>query len=298
MIVIGAGSGSARGEATKKPASAPKAKEPVATHVDRMLRTGDGWQIATTYYPSLAGQQSPVVILLHGRQDDRLVWDQGFAEHLQNQGYAVIAVDLRKHGKSQSDDGQGNGKLNKADFAAMITEDLRAVKDFLMAEHQDHKLNIRKTAIIAAEMSVPVALAFTAADWLKPPFDDAAVPEDRTPRGQDIRALVMISPELSIPGLQTARYINEVRSPDWGIASLTIYASGDKLDKGDARKLYNKLTVAKDTRSYIKTYPVSLRGTKLLDADTDMEAEIQAFLKDHLRGIQEDWRDRKSPLQN
>jgi pimeloyl-ACP methyl ester carboxylesterase len=272
--------------------------------VEKNLRTDDGWQIATTYYPSTRGQESPVVILLHGRQDDRLVWlaEDGFAQRLQNEGYAVIAVDLRTYGKSQNIDGKPQGgKLRPDDYRRMVTEDLRVVKDFLMEEHQAHKLNVRKTAIVAPEFSAPIAMAFAVADWEKPPYDDAARYEDRTPRGQDVRAIVFISPELAIPGVPSASFISQVRNPDWNIAFMTIYATGDKLDKGDAKRLYQKLTLTnekeKNVRSHLQTYPVSLRGTKILDADTDMEAKMLAFLKIHLKELDESWKNRKSPLQ-
>jgi pimeloyl-ACP methyl ester carboxylesterase len=287
------------------PAPAPaKGTEVVSSKpVEKLLRTNDGWQIATTYYPSTRGQDSPVVILLHGRQDDRLVWlaDNGFAKRLQDEGYAVIAVDLRMHGKSQNIDGKTQGgKLKPADYRQMVEEDLRAVKDFLMEEHQNHKLNIHKTAIVAPEFSAPVAMAFAVADWMKPPYDDAPRYEDRTPRGQDVRALVFISPELAIAGVPSASIVSQVKNPQWGIAFMTIYATGDKLDKGDAKKLYQKLTIASEkqkVRSHLKTYPLSLRGTKMLDADTDVQAQMLAFLKIHLKDLEGEWRDRRSRIQ-
>ena len=63
----------------------------------------DGWPIHVTYYPSRLKKNSAVVVLLHMRGGNRLVWTRkgGMAEMLQNQGFAVIAVDLRKHGQSK-----------------------------------------------------------------------------------------------------------------------------------------------------------------------------------------------------
>jgi len=79
---------------------------------------------------------------------------------------------------------------------------------------------------------------------------------------------------------------------------MTIYASEDEYDRGDANKLYQKLTIPteKVERSYLQTYLVALRGAKILDADPDVEAKIQAFFKLHLKQLPEAWRDRTSPL--
>ena len=267
----------------------------------KVLMTADNWQIPITYYPATGGQDAPAVVLLHGRRGDRLVWDRSFAKRLQADGYAVVSVDLRKHGKSQNTvgDTEGTGsKLKPGDYQAMVTEDLRVVKGFLFDEHQKRHLNIRKTGFVAAEMSVPLALTFAANDWLEPPYDDANFDEDRTPRGQDIRAIVMISPEAKLPGVATARVIEQVRDPDWEIAFLTIYGTNDTLDKGESKQLYNKLSLpaANRNRVYIKPYAVGLRGTALLDADDDVQKQILGFLKIHLKELPDEWRDRQSPL--
>src|SRR5579864_8407601 len=70
--------------------------------IERVLPTGDDWQIYITYYPTLAPRESdakktPVVILLHGDKENRLVWEgeKGLAPRLQREGFAVITVDLR-----------------------------------------------------------------------------------------------------------------------------------------------------------------------------------------------------------
>src|SRR5690606_10555327 len=118
-------------------------------------------------------------ILLHGKGGDRLVWEQkgagatgkSFAAVLQDQGYAVVSVDLRKHGESKREDDK---ELRPDDYRAMVG-DLEAVKKFLLAEHQEKKLNINKLGIIAADDMAPVAVTFAQIDWQKKPYDDAPV---------------------------------------------------------------------------------------------------------------------------
>src|SRR5579872_1221355 len=112
----------------------------------RVLQTDDDWQIYITYLPSMVpekdptAKETPVVVLLHGDKENRLVWEgmKGLAPHLQSQGYAVIAVDLRKHGQSTNvarvaGDSPSGGRsgdganLQGADYEAMVTEDMEAV---------------------------------------------------------------------------------------------------------------------------------------------------------------------------
>src|SRR5262245_21420707 len=66
-------------------------------------RTDDGTTIHFTYYKSNLGKEAPVIILLHQKDGNRLLWQArgGFADALQKEGYAVITVDLREHGESK-----------------------------------------------------------------------------------------------------------------------------------------------------------------------------------------------------
>ncbi len=144
----------------------------------------DGWPIHISYFPVKGAQgaggnpNAPVVVLLHGNNGDRLVWEKqgggklsGLVEVLQQEGYAVVTVDLRKHGQSVVD-GQATALVN-SDYQNMWRGDLEAVKQFLYEEHQAKRLNLNKLAIVAADMSAPIAATFTEFDWRKPPYDDA-----------------------------------------------------------------------------------------------------------------------------
>ena len=84
----------------------------------RTLTTADGWDIHITYYEG-RGKESPVAILIPGVEGNdksmtRKVWD-GVATTLQKDGYAVVSVDLRKHGDSVplNEEGQPDSKVVK-----------------------------------------------------------------------------------------------------------------------------------------------------------------------------------------
>ena len=143
---------------------------------EETLAASDGWPIRATYYESAAGKESPAVILLAGaegpdRKDarNRRVW-QNTAIALQKSGFAVLAVDLRKHGDSIPEATQPDSPLLRmapADYVVMAAADMDAVKAFLLSEHQNGKLNIRKTGIVAVGSSAMVAAAATVADWCR-----------------------------------------------------------------------------------------------------------------------------------
>ena len=289
-----------------------KKKSPATT---KTLVTKDGWPIRITYYESQQGKNASVVVLLHSKGGNQLVWQNGFAKALQNQGHAVITVDLRKHGKSKlpKAGGVGNdkkkgkkgkktkktgGDLNRSDYQRMVTQDLERVKKFIYTEHQKQNLNMRKLAIVAAEMSTPIAVNYALVDWLKKPYDDSSNPLFRTPRGQDVRALVLLSPEPSCPGVSTAKPIKALKNLN--VAFLLCVGTNDKLHKRRAETLFKQLggenQPAKKKRIYLKQYDVKLRGTDLIGKKIGTEPFIFAFLDQHLKQRQIAWRNRKSKL--
>lgn len=282
-----------------------------------MLTTRDNFPIAITYYPSDKGKESPVVILLHGKNSSRLVWKNGPVPQklLQANGFAVVAVDLRKHGESRPA-GAAAGKaadLRPTDYKLMAANDLEAVKSFIFEEHQKQKLNMRKTAVVAPEMSAPIALAWAAADWLKKPHPDAPTPDASTPRGQDVQALVLISPVENLPGLPSGRNLLILRSIDAAsrqanIAMLFAYGSGDSSAAAAARSMHKKFGTHRETKdhAFLEPVPSKFSGVNLLGKFYTKKGQrvlldgvILGFQQTHvakLAGPNYEWRDRESRL--
>jgi pimeloyl-ACP methyl ester carboxylesterase len=168
----------------------PKPKEMV-------LLTNDGLRLAATYYPSAKGKDTVPVILLHmykGSGSDYA----GLASLLQQLGHAVLVPDLRGHGGSTQFQGTqvplSAENMSRTDFTRMVTSDMEALKDFLREENNGGHLNIEKLCLVGAEMGASVALTWTQLDWSRPPVGVYKL-------GQDVKALVLISPEWSTPGL-------------------------------------------------------------------------------------------------
>ncbi len=276
---------------------------------EEKLAAGDGWPIHATYYESAGGKESPAVILLAGAEGvdkkdarNRRVW-QNTALGLQKSGFAVIAVDLRKHGDSIPEQTEGQPstiKMAPNDYLLMANSDLEAVKEFLLQEHKDEKLNIRKTGIVAVGSSAMVAASFAAADWLRKPYPDGPTPDSSTPRGQDIRSLIMYSPSTTVKGLNSNSIMKALSGRE---IAIHIVASKDvKEDFKNAEKIY------KSVESKNELYK---DGRKLTTAVGDITAEgflegrfaeptnkdITEFLTKSLTELDMPWASRKSRLE-
>ncbi len=286
------------------------AKKGKAVSEDKVLRTKDNVAINITYFPSAAGKNAPVAILLHGAKGNRLVWHTGtgnipgFAPALQSNEFAVVTVDLRGHGQNIASEGGAAAankkadvhKLTARDYQAMVIGDLEAIKRFIFDEHQKEMLNMNKLAIVAADFSTAVALNYTDLDWSKEPYDDAPVPEQRTPKGQDVRALVLISPDGSVPGVVTTNAVARIRAMQMPV--MIGVGSKDSLNRNAAQKLSDQLSPKQQAKPHIflETYDSKLRALDLLNKGLGLEQQMYKFLDEYVKKSPGEWRNRKSPL--
>lgn len=270
------------------------------------------WPIRMTYYPAkdkLPGndkvdvRNAPVAILLHGANGSRLFWDKNsawpgqgqpgpFAEVLQANGFAVLTVDLRKHGESTR---EGDTKISSSDYSLMV-DDLFNVKQFIYEQHQQERLNMRKCAIVALDDSCPVAAAFAELDWKLPPHDDHAVPAERTPRGGDMRALVLISPTASVGQLRATNSLRYLANPDMGIAFMLVAGKKDSEGNKTAKTLHRIVgTKANESRTRLEEPDTNERSEHLFGSQRlRTEAGLLAFLKKNVLELPIPWQDRRS----
>jgi pimeloyl-ACP methyl ester carboxylesterase len=302
-------------------AADPAASGPAAAEqggAPRVLQTDDNWQIYITYFAAPGDREAitkeaPVVVLLHGDKQNRLVYEGagGLASRLQKRGCAVVTVDLRKHGQSTNvaqvgGDNQATAKSTEAniqssDYRNMVEFDLESVKRFIQQQHQAKKLNMRKMGIVGAGSSVGVAASFAAADWNKEPYDDAPSDDMKTPRGQDVRSLVFLSPPSRVRGISMTEAITAIRNPDWSISFLILYGKANRSDAKDAAALEKRLSGAsKTSKDRIRLVGVNVpsRGTDLLGIrEVDVEGAIVKFFELTLFDLRDsEWRDRQSRL--
>ena len=268
-----------------------KPAKPVVEEKD--LLTKDDFKLKISYFHSTAGMEAPVVVMLHGKRGTRLQW-KGLATELQQKGdFAVVTVDLRGHGESPL---PKKGELKKTDYQAMVALDMEAVKEFLLEEHTKKKLNMNKLGIVACEFSASVAILYTELDWEKLPYDEL----EQTPRGQDVQALALISPDANTPGLSTNKAIAAIR----GLKRPIVIAVGDKNahDLSAANKIFDQLIIKKDKDRekedppYLWKYEENSSGMDLVMKNANVRNHIMAFLAKYVKEHKSDWRERRSQL--
>lgn len=296
------------------------------------LITKDNVNLHATYYKSNKGKDASIIVCLHERQGLRYVWQtkNGLAEQLQKAGFAVLTVDLRGHGESRGDatatipananqagksgkkdakkDVKKTGKsegadLKPADYTNMVLLDMEAVKKFIFERHQAEELNMSKLGIVGLEMGASVGTAFAANDWLREPYPDG-VGAARTPRGQDVRAIAMISPQVNMPGLVMTKPLAELKSPALNVAFFVGVSKTDSKDKGQAKKVFDQAkqgepdnTPDAEKRMYYYEFPGGLHGAQLLGQQRiGLEGLLVAFLMKHVDKRDIPWRDRRSKL--
>jgi alpha-beta hydrolase superfamily lysophospholipase len=276
-----------------------------------VLTTGDGVQLGLTYYPGRKGRESIPVVLLHGWKESRAAY-KDLAPALQQLGYAVIVPDLRGHGEStrmkggRKDETLDAAKMPPAQFGLMVAEDMKAIGEFLWLRNNAGELNLDKLCVVGAEMGASVAINFAKADAIAQ--DRNTIPRAEYKLGRFVKALVLISPELSFHGLPTrpAAVYPAVQSD---ISVLILVGRQDHKALQEATRIHglfrsahpeptgdNKLD--KQTLFFGKL-DTKLQGTKLLDPKFNLQGIIADFIFRRLVKSDESrewpWRERKFP---
>jgi len=117
------------------------------------ITTNDGINISATYQlPKINEVKIPAVILIHQGGSSRKEWyELTIINKLLNQGYAIIAYDIRQHGKSDKDSGTMSDLFNNPKRAP---NDLWAVIKFLQ---NDSRIDPNRIGIIGASIGANLA---------------------------------------------------------------------------------------------------------------------------------------------
>ena len=281
--------------------------ETVPDREDLKLETRDGVSLAATYYPSIAGKEAVPIVMLHDFKETRNVFgNMAIALQDSNSGgasHAVITVDLRGHGEStvQSDRfGRTReleaSRLRPADYQLMVTQDMEAVRRFLVEKNDAGELNLNSLTIIGSGMGANVGIYWAAADWNTPTLATRK-------QGQDVKALVVSSPEWSFKGLPLVR---PLRSPGLQreVSFLITYGEQFSKAKKDANNLIKNLKkyrpdpppdkVAEWKNLFDVPLPMKLQGTKLLiSSETNMLPDIKKFVEVRVEKQDFPWLKRK-----
>ena len=284
-------------------AAAPAAVAQQQSSKVETVTTPDGWTLPVQVtLPGDAGEETPAVVLIHGAEESRKNWES-LATFLAGKGYAVLVPDLRLHGEASNPSSNARAdRLSPNDYKGMVLLDMEAVKTLLLDLHARKKINVRKLGLVAAEEGAPVAMLFAYNDWAKQPLPDAPAFAARTPTGQDVRALVLMSPEDSVPGLNASAVARKLSDDALDVGFFVVVGDRDAEDGGDAEKLYNRLGGRRDDRAdRVRAFVlpgIPLRGTTLLrdPVGENVKTEIGAFLDRAVKNRSDPWRSREGRI--
>jgi dienelactone hydrolase len=170
-----------------------KRKEPISLpdwpyHFELKIEGFDGAARHAVYYPPKTRFTAPILLLVHEPGAGRGAKDfqdpieslkaQGFAAHCQEEGYAVLLIDLKGHGANQRQSLSANDSRS-------LHVDLQAAYLFLVDRHNRGEFNIAKLGAVGLGESANLIL-----DWAARP-GGAIASEGRT---TDLAAIVLVSP--------------------------------------------------------------------------------------------------------
>lgn len=276
------------------------------------LQTKDGVALSYTYYPSSAGKDATPVVLLHDYKDTQGMFSslasrlQQPAEGDQHESFAVVTVDLRGHGDSTRQIAPNGAvreidaaKIGRDDIAAMSLLDMEAVRSFLVGENDNERLNLNKLCLVGVGMGATVAVNFAAKDWVAPPLLIGK-------QGQDVKALVLVSPRWSYRGVPINNAMR-VKPLKQNAAWMLIYGKEDSKARADARRIAKQLerfhpepepSRSAAPRSFVeRDLTTALEGSRLVSQiGTPMEDDIISFLTVQVGQKELPWLKRRNRL--
>lgn len=222
------------------------------------LPTEDGCRTAAWYWAPLQ-TGAPGVILVHMRGGNKGTWGD-MPKQLVEEGFAVIAIDLRGHGESIDPAGRrlDLNALKEADYLAMLGDIAAAHRLF----EQRNAVDADRVGLVGASIGANLAMMYAAGDLR-------------------VRTVVALSPGLNYMGLQPLKYLA-------GLDKRALYlvaATGDEYSFSGCQEL-EKLALS-DPVSF-RSFEGKEHGTDLLDAHPGLGVTIvSGWLLNHLppRGV-------------
>lgn len=164
------------------------------------LTTADGLRLRAFYFPSDKGKRAIPVMLVHEWGGQGSPYNQ-LVRSLRDAGCAVLVPEYRGHGGSREQvNALGNtvrfdpGAMRRGEVMAVVNSDLEAAKRFLKDENNAGRLNLNALTVIGVREGAILGAHWTIADWRFPSIGAKK-------QGQDVKALVLVSPERNFMGI-------------------------------------------------------------------------------------------------
>lgn len=213
------------------------------------MRAADGTVVAGWYWQAkLAPKQklAPGVLLLHMRGRDKSGWGS-LPDTLRDEGYSVLAVDLRGHGETVNALGQREPleSLTDGDYQNMLF-DVGAAASWL---RQQSGVDSERIGIIGASIGANLGVLYAAQD-------------------RKVRTVVCLSPGLDYRGLKPLPALTAYdKRPLYLIA-----AKGDRESYAASEKLRDAAMLAKPAS--LRSFNGSEHGTELLRVHPGLDKTI------------------------
>ena len=214
---------------------------PSTNFVTFSIEAMDGATLMAHFYPP-ESSPAPGLLLLHMWQRQKEDW-VSLASRFQQQGYAVMTLDLRGHGESE---GTAEGTLDPE----LWTDDI--VRAWTVMAEQP-SVDAERTAIVGASIGANLALR-------------AAAIEER------VEAVVLLSPGLDYHGITTQEAMDE-----YGERPALIVASAD-----DPYAAESAEELAQGGK-VLTIYPEGGHGTELLTTQPDVVNLMLGWLNQQLK---------------
>ena len=277
----------------KKPTTkSPLDKKPLKSEpsIERVknLETSDGVPLELAYYPP-KGKSLATVLLVHDLDGSEKTLRR-LALGLQESGCAVVVPDLRGHGGSKSDlldldiskkkllsnqirmiPASGGGRIRRT---ARIKGDLETVRMWLEEKGAEDGPNLDQLCVIGSGLGGTLAAIWTAADW-------NWIPNTQGPQGQQVRALILISPVWSGPGISITNALNarttfnklEVKPLLERLPVMIIAGSNDR----QSSQLFHRLKGARPTSWFMESENGMPQQSKKHDLPNQKKTGILKF---------------------
>lgn len=249
------------------------------------LKTRDGMKLRAFYFPSDKGKEAIPVLLIHEWQGQASPYAP-IVVALQKAGCAVLAPDYRGHGKSRDAvDLRGREitldptTMKPADVAAIVGQDMEAAKAFLKEENNEGNLNLNALVLIAVREGCVFATNWAVNDWRFPSIGS-------NKQGQDVKGLVLISPEKVIRGFAIDRAL---RDPSLIRLPMMIVAGAESPEASEAERI-GKLVEGIKKRFgggtaegfELVLADTNLSGPRLVKDSQQVQSSVVEFIKSNI----------------
>ncbi len=260
--------------------------------------TEDGVIIGAVYYPSSLGKEAAPVILLHMYGRSYNDWEP-LIETLREADFAVLILDFRGHRRSMKYDPRvvppevaRRNPLSPKRFRTgaqlqAMQADVEAAKRFLLKKHNEGELNIARLCLVGAEFGATIAARWAHYDWT---FGRVGFVKS----GQDVKALVLLSPVLNYRGLRIDRAIRQLQL---AVPIMIAYGARDPKFRQQAERIWRLIRPVTPGGRLSQLVPLDtkLQGTFLLDPELrfDLDKRIVQFLMRVQRELVVEWEPRE-----